>query len=60
MAMQPATALMLSKAIHSEHRLDAERRRTRAQHSRRQAAEPAKPRSWPLRVLRLGNAGSRA
>lgn len=58
--MHPATALMLSKAIQAEHKRDAELRRTRAQHSRRQEAEPAKPRSWPLRVLRLGNAGSRA
>ncbi len=58
--MHPATALMLSKAILADHHEDAERRRTRAQHSRRQATEPAKPRSWPLRILRLGNAGSQA
>jgi hypothetical protein len=63
MAMHPATAISLSKALQTAQRRDAEHRRLRAEATRRkatEAAEPTAPRAWPLRLLRLGNAGSRA
>jgi hypothetical protein len=58
--MHPATAISLSKALQTAQRRDAEHRRLRAEAARRKATEPAVPRAWPLRILRLGNAGSRA
>jgi hypothetical protein len=58
--MHPATAISLSKALQSAQRRDAEHRRLRAEATRRKATEPAAPRAWPLRLLRLGNAGSSA
>ena len=58
--MHPATALMLSRALEAEAHSNAQRRRLQAQRKRQQQSEPSKPRSWPLRILRLGNAGSQA
>lgn len=58
--MHPATAISLSKAMQAAHRRDAEHRRLRAQATKRRASEQSAHRAWPLRLLRLGNAGSRA
>ena len=58
--MHPATALMLSRALEAEAHSNAEHRRLQAARKRQQQPEPSKPRSWPLRILRLGNAGSQA
>ncbi len=58
--MHPATAISLSKAMQAAHRREAEHRRLRAQAARRRSSEQAAHRAWPLRLLRLGNAGSRA
>jgi hypothetical protein len=60
MAMHPATAISLSKALQTAQRRDAEHRRLRAEATRRKATEPTAPHAWSLRLLRLGNAGSRA
>jgi hypothetical protein len=57
--MHPATAMMFAKAVMADRDRDAELRRLRAQ-SRRQASTPSKARSWPQRILRLGNASSGA
>lgn len=58
--MHPATALRLSRALEAEAHSNAQRRRLQAQRKRQQQSEPSQPRSWPLRILRLGNAGSQA
>lgn len=57
--MNPITALMLTRAIEDDRRREIARRPHRLIEAEPMRDEPRGPRSWSLRLPRLGFAGSK-